>query len=90
MTRSATSSPSPTARLPATWTRDFGFGGLQPQDWQAAWSAHLNTGAGWASPPTTWLTHLSNDPTASTPIYSYDPNGNLTGIDHVPPPRLDP
>jgi RHS repeat-associated protein len=64
----------------ASWTRDFGFGGLQPEDWQTAWTSHLNSGTSWVSPPTTWLTHLSNDPTAGTPTYSYDLNGNLTGI----------
>ena len=64
----------------STWTRDFGFGGLQPQDWQAAWAAHLNSATGWNSPPTTQLTHLSNDPAAGTPTYSYDANGNLAGV----------
>ncbi|HYB16996.1 MAG TPA: RHS repeat-associated core domain-containing protein, partial [Streptosporangiaceae bacterium] len=64
----------------ATWTRDFGFGGLQPDGWQTAWTSHLNTGSLWPSPPNTRLTHLSNDPTANAPTYSYDPNGNLTGI----------
>ena len=63
-----------------TWTRDYGFGGMQSQDWQAACAAHLNTGPGWTSPPATQLTHLSNDPAAGVPVYSYDPNGNLTGI----------
>ena len=63
----------------ATWTRDFGFGGLPAADWQAAWTAHLNAGV-WASPPATQLTHLGNTPTVSTPTYSFDACGNLTGI----------
>ncbi len=63
-----------------TWTRDFGFGGLQAQAWQAVCAAHLNTGTDWTSPPPTQLTNLSNDPAAGTPIYGYDANGNLTGI----------
>lgn len=64
----------------ATWTRDYGFGGLQPQQWQAACATHLNTEAAWASPPTTQLTNLSNDPAAGNPVYSYNASGNLTGI----------
>ena len=64
----------------ATWARNFGFGGMQAQAWQAACAAHLNAGMGWTSPPATQLTNLSNDPAAGTPSYSYDLNGNLTGI----------
>lgn len=64
----------------AAWTRYYGFGGLTPQAWTAAWMAHLNAGAAWASPPTTRLTHLGHSATAGQPVYGYDQNGNLTGI----------
>ena len=78
--RSATSSPSAHSTAAATWTRDFGFGGLQPRTGRRPGPRTSTPAASWASPPTTRLTHLSNDPTASAPTYSYDPNGNLTGI----------
>jgi RHS repeat-associated protein len=64
----------------AAWTRNFGFGGLSPQDWQAAWTAQLGVAAGWTAPPTTRLTHFSNNPAVGTPVYSYDADGNLAGI----------
>jgi hypothetical protein len=62
------------------WTRNFGFGGLTPQDWHNAWITHLNTGSTWASPPTTRLTQFGNTPAAGGAMYAYDPDGNLAGI----------
>ena len=74
----------------ATWTRNFGFGGLQPQDWQAAWTAHLNTGSSWANPPTTRLTHFGNDPAAITPDLQLRPGRQPDRHHHIPAPRLGP
>jgi RHS repeat-associated protein len=58
-----------------TWTRNFGIGGLTPQQWSQAWPAHL--GADWGDPPGNRLTHVGDADVKVAQTHFFDANGNL-------------
>jgi RHS repeat-associated protein len=61
----------------ATWVRNFGMGGMTPQQWAAEWPKHLGPLV-WANPPNNRLTHVGDNQTAPPQTHSYDACGNLT------------
>jgi len=58
-----------------TWTRNFGMGGLTPQQWSQAWPAHLS--ADWADPPGNELTHVGDGDVNVAQTHFFDLNGSL-------------
>ena len=64
-----------------SWSRNFGMGGLTPDQWQQEWSDHLNQA--WTTPPSNRLTHLESrragvvTPPVVAQTHFYDDNGNL-------------
>ncbi|HEX6045641.1 MAG TPA: RHS repeat-associated core domain-containing protein [Pyrinomonadaceae bacterium] len=60
-----------------TWVRNFGMGGMTPQQWAAEWPKHLGP-QGWTNPPTNRLTHVGDNQTVIPQTHTYDACGNLT------------
>ena len=63
------------------WSRNFGMGGLTPDQWQQEWITHLNQA--WLKPPSNRLTHLESrrsgiaNPPIVAQTHFFDDNGNL-------------
>ena len=72
---------SPGGVWETAWSRNFGMGGLTPDQWQQEWVTHLNQV--WLNPPSNRLTHLESrrSGVANPPIVAqthfFDDNGNL-------------
>jgi RHS repeat-associated protein len=72
---------SPGGIWETSWSRNFGMGGLTPDQWQQEWVTHLNQA--WLNPPSNRLTHLESrrsgvaNPPVVTQTHFFDDNGNL-------------
>ena len=61
----------------ATWVRNFGIGGMTPQQWAAEWPKHSGAQL-WSNPVNNRLTHVGDNQPAPPQTHSYDVCGNLT------------
>jgi RHS repeat-associated protein len=59
----------------SVWTRNFGMGGLTPQQWSQAWPSHLT--ADWFDPARNRLTHVGDNSINVAQTHFFDANGNL-------------
>ena len=72
---------SPGGIWQTNWSRNFGMGGLTPEQWQQEWVTHLNQA--WLNPPSNRLTHLESrrsgvaNPPVVAQTHFFDDNGNL-------------
>lgn len=60
-----------------SWTRAFGVGGADPDQWNQLWPIHLQADAEWVDPPGNRLTHALEGSQSSAPTHAYDECGNL-------------
>jgi RHS repeat-associated protein len=59
------------------WARDFGMGGLTPQQWNQAWPDHVGISGEWTNPPGNRLTHVGDNNPTIPQSHFFDANGNL-------------
>jgi RHS repeat-associated protein len=59
------------------WVRHFGMGGMSPQNWNNAWTTHLNHPDLWQNPNSNQLTHVGDDSPLVPQSHFYDLNGNM-------------